>query len=207
MTDLNNEQIPLILAGRENEIDPDEQIVYLGSETDSVFELYFTPLGGGTDAWNNDFNPICKYMSKLPQSEGYVEYTNLQYGYGRSYVGYIMERMLEMAYCNNPNPENKITIRINDFDTEAIKKLKLGTEIGYRTIADGTRIHAKDSLLSYVENGKRHYVSILTSCNLYMIAFSYRTNSILVIHETEDTGSDFYTGFGEKYSSGMITSN
>ena len=40
-----------------------------------------------------------------------------------------------------------------------------------------------------------------------MIAFNYRTNSILVIHETEDTGNDYYTGFGEKFSSGMISAD
>ena len=207
MADLNNKQIPLILSGRENEIADDEQIVYLGSESDSIFELYFPPLGGGVDAWNTDFNPICKYLSKLPLSEDYIEYTNLQYGYGRSYVGYMIESMLEVAFCNNPNPKNKITIRIKDFNTDAIQKLELGTEIGHRLITDGSKIHAKDFLLSYVENGKRHYISIMTSCNLYMMAFNYRSNSILVIHETEDTGSDFYTGFGEKYSSGMITAN
>ena len=205
MTDLNNEQIALIRSGRGDEIPADEQIVYLGSENDKVFELYFAPIGGGSDAWNEEYNPICNYVSKLPGSKGYIEYTNVQYGYGRSYMGYMLEKMLEKAFCGNPNPENKITVRIDNFDTSAIQQLELGKDIGYREISDGDKIHAKDFLLSYEENGKRHYVSILTSCNLYMMAFNYRSNSILVIHETEDTGNSFYTGFGEKLSSGMIT--
>ena len=207
MADRNNEQIELLRSGRGNEIPTDEQIVYLGTENDPVFELYFAPLGGGVDAWNEEFNPICKYISKLPQSTGYIEYANVQYGYGRSYMGYIMERMLEQAFCNNPNPENKITIRINDFDTKAIQKLEVGSEIGYRYITDSKRMHAKDYLISYEEDGKRHYVSIMTSCNLYMMAFNYRSNSILVIHETEETGNSFYTGFGEKFTSGMISAD
>jgi hypothetical protein len=204
MADLNNEQIPLIKSGRGDEIHADEQIVYLGTESDQIFELYFTPQGGGADTWTEDFNPICKYISKLARSTGYIEYTNLQYGYGRSYMGYMMERMLEKAFCSNPNPENKFTVRVTGFDTQAIKQLEHGTEIGYRQITNSDKIHAKDFLLSYEEGGKRHYVSIMTSCNLYMIAFNYRSNSILVIHETEDIGNDYYTGFGEKFSSGMI---
>ena len=204
MTDLNNEQIELIRSGRGDEIPADEQIVYLGTENDQVFELYFAPIGGGTDTWNEEYNPICKYIGKLPQSTGYIEYANVQYGYGKSYMGYIMEQMLEKAFCGNPNPENKLTIRIDDFDTKAIQQLELGTEIGFRYITDGDKMHAKDYLISYEEDGKRHYVSIMTSCNLYMIAFNYRSNSILVIHETEDIGNDFYTGFGEKFTSGMI---
>jgi hypothetical protein len=203
--DMNNEQVKLIRAGRENEIPRDEQIVYLGSETDKIFELYFTPLGGGTDVWDPDYNPICNYASKLPTSEDYVEYASNQYGYGSFYVGYMLERMLEAAYCNNPNPNNKISIKIVDFDIPLIKKLQLGTEIGYRSIKDSTKIHAKDHLMSYVEDGTRHYVSIMTSCNLYMIAFNYRTNSILVIHETEDTGNGFYRALGYKFTDGMIS--
>ena len=87
---------------------------------------------------------------------------------------------------------NKLAIRVTDFDTEAIQKLQLGTEIGYRSIKDGTNIHSKDILMSYEEEGVRHNVSLLTSCNFYMIAFSYRTNSLLVINETEESGGNFY---------------
>ena len=58
--------------------------------------------------------------------------------------------------------------------------------------------------MSYEENGVRHRVSLLTSCNFYMIAFSYRTNSLLVINETDETGGNFYNIMGEKYSYGML---
>ena len=207
MTDLNNEQIALIKAGNENQIPEDEQIVYLGSDTDKIFELYFTPLGGGTDTWNEDYNPICNHIGKLPTSEDYIEFTSLQYGFGKSYVGATIEKMLEIAFCNNPNPNNKITIGITGMNTNKIASLKLGTEIGFRYIRDSRQIHTKDFLLSYKENGVRHYVSIMTSANLYMIAFSYRTNSILVIHETEETGCQFYKIYGYRYSGGMISQN
>ena len=74
-------------------------------------------------------------------------------------------------------------------------------------VRGGGGIHSKDLMMSYSENGQRHYVSILTSCNYYMIAFNYRTNSMLVIHETEESGGDFYRIMGEKYSYGMITND
>ena len=203
VNELNDEQIALILAGREHEIPRDEQIVYLGSENDPVFELYFTPLGGGADIWDTVKNPICKYSSKLPSSNDYVEVIWNVYGYGDCHVGETMGKMFEKAFCDNPNVKNKIFMRVAGFNTDAIKRLSVGSQIGYRSISTG-KIHAKDLMFSYEEEGKRHNVSIMTSCNYYMIAFNYRTNSMLVINETEDSGGNFYNIFGEAYSYGMI---
>lgn len=204
---MNNEQIELINCGKADEIPLDERIVYLGSPTDPVFELYFTPLGGSVDTWDTTYNPICKYISKLATSEDYIEYASNQYEHESFYVGYIMERMIEAAYCDNPNSNNKISIRITGFDIAKVKKLKIGDEIGYCSIKNSGKTHSKDHLVSYVEGGQRHYVTIMSSANLYMIAFNYRTNSILVIHETDETGNGFYTAFGYKYTNGMIKAN
>lgn len=200
----NEEQIALIKAGRGDEIPRDEQIVYIGTENDNVFELYFTPLGGGTDTWAPDYNPFCNYMNKFAQSEDYVEFIWNEFGYGRSYVGYILEKQLARAFCNNPNPKNILAVRIPGLDTKAIEQLELGTQIGYRSVKNGHLIHSKDIIMSYVEEGERHYVSLMTSCNFYMIAFNYRTNSILVINENELTGDGFYKALGRKFSYGAI---
>ena len=207
VNEMNNEQIALILAGRGDEIPRDEQIVYLGTETDPVFEMYFTPFGGGADAWDTIANPICKYVDKMPQSTDYVELIWNEFGYGNCHIGITMERMLEEAFCENPNVNNKIAIRVTDFNTDEIQKLKLGSEIGYRSIKNGDGIHSKDILLSYEEDGVRHNVSLMTSCNFYMIAWNYRTNSLLVINETEESGGNFYEILGQKYSYNMINND
>ena len=204
VADANDRQIALISSGRGDEIPSDRQIVYIGTETDPIFELYFTPFGGSVDTWDPVTNPICKYVEKLPKSDGYIEFIWNEYGYGKCYLGYTMSKMLEMAYCNNPDPLNKFAIRVTDFECEAIKNLEVGTEIGYISVNSGKSIHSKDIIMSYVEDDQRHYVSIMTSCNYYMIAFNYRTNSMLVIHESDETGNGFYKAFGEKYSYGMI---
>ena len=203
VNELNNKQIALINSGKESEIPNDEQIVYLGSKNDKVFELYFTPFGGSADAWDTTANPICKYVSKLPLSEDYVEVIWNEYGYGDCHIGRTFSKMLEKAFCEKPNINNKISMRVDSIDTTEIQKLSLGSQIGYRSIKDGTGVHAKDILLSYKENGKRHNVSLITSCNFYMIAFSYRTNSLLVINETEDCDGDYYNLFAKRYSYGM----
>ena len=200
----NIRQTALILAGKEDEIPADEKIVYLGSETDNIFELYFTPLGSSPDTWDVVHNPICKYVGNMPYSTDYVEFFWNEFGFGNDYVCNTLTRMLEMAYCDNPNPNNKISLRVPDFDGAKIAALQVGTEIGACSIKGGSGIHSKDLLMSYEKDGQRHYVSILTSCNFYMIAFNYRTNSILVIHETDETGNAFYKAMGVKYSYGML---
>ena len=207
VADTNDRQIALISSGRGDEIPEDEQIVYIGTENDPVFELYFTPLGGSVDTWDPVTNPICNYAEKLPKSDGYIEFIWNEYGYGQCYIGDMLSKMLEMAYCKNPDPLNKFSIRVTDFECDAIRNLKVGEEIGYVSIKSGSGIHSKDIMMSYVEDEQRHYVSIMTSCNYYMIAFNYRTNSMLVIHETDETGNGFYKAFGEKYSYGMMKSS
>ncbi|MBE6823954.1 MAG: hypothetical protein E7513_01270 [Ruminococcaceae bacterium] len=207
VNEMNDEQASLIKSGRGDEIPSDKQIIYLGTENDPVFEMYFTPFGGSVDTWDTEMNPICKYVNKLPSSSDYIEFIWNEYGYGKSYIGTTMSKILEKSYSENPNPMNKFAIRVTDFDTDGIQKLALGRHLGYRSINDGSNIHSKDILMSYEENDERHNVSLMTSCNFYPIAFSYRTNSLLVINETEKTGGDFYEIFAEKYSDGMINNS
>lgn len=204
ITDRNEEQFALIKSGREDEIPSDEKILYLGSDTDKVFSLYFTPIGGSVDTWDTTYNPICEQIDKLVESEDYIEFAWNEYGFEKNYLGLTIGEKLEKAFCEKPNKNNKFSVKVSDLDVEEIKNLELGTEIGYRNIQNGDNMHAKDFLLSYVEDGERHNVSILTSCNYIMLAFHYRTNSILVIDETEATGGNFYGIIGEKYADGMI---
>lgn len=202
--DMTEDQIALIRSGRGNEIPADQQIIYLGTETDPVFELYFTPLATGVDAWDVENNPICKYVDKLHRSTDYIEFAWNEYAFEKNYMGLTIGKMLEQAFCDNPYSNNKISVKVTDLDVARIKALKLGTDIGYRSIKAGKYMHAKDFLMSYVENGERHNVSIMTSCNFVTYAFHYRTNSILVINETAATGGNFYSILGEKYTDGMI---
>ncbi len=203
----NVEQAEMIRSGKGSLIPRDEQIIYLGGEKDPVFELYFTPFGGGIDVWDLDNNAFCKYMDKMAQSEDYVEFAFNVYGYGQSYIGTTMEQMVEQAFCGRPDPRNKLYLRVTDFDTTAVKKLKLDTEIGVRDIGNGSKHHTKDLLLNYVEDGVRHRVSLMTSCNSYPLAFSLRTNSLLVINETDATGGNFYSIYGDKFTDGMISND
>ncbi len=203
----NVEQAEMIRNGQGSLIPKDEQIVYIGGENDPVFELYFTPFGGGMDVWDTENNAFCKYMDKMAASDDYVEYAFNVFGYGKSYIGYTMERMVEQAFCKNPDSRNKLFLRITDFDTDSVQKLALGTEIGERDISDGSKYHTKDMLLNYEENGVRHRVSLLSSCNSYPLAFSLRTNSLLVINETDASGGNFYSIYGDKFTNGMFSND
>lgn len=204
MVRANEEQIALIKSGRGDEIPSAEQIVYLGTENDPIFQMYFTPLGGAQDTWDLEHNPICQHMNNFAASEDYVEFVWIHAEYARPYTGKIIEQILKDKYCNEPNPQNKIVTKAEKLQIDEIKELELGTEIGYCDIQENDRTHSKDIMMSYQLDGTRHYVSIMTSCNYYMIAFNIRANSILVINETDETGNGFYRAFGSRYSYGMI---
>ena len=204
MNKTNEEQIALIQSGRGNEIAPDEQLVYMGTENDPIFELYFTPIGGAPDTWDIVHNPISKHMNNFAASDDYVEFVWIHTEYARPYTGTVIEQILINKYCNDRDPKNKIVTKASALQIDPIKELDEGIDIGFKSIGNGEATHSKDLMMSYSKEGKRHYVSIMTSCNYYMIAFNHRTNSILVINETDETGNGFYKAFGSRYAYGML---
>ncbi len=204
--DMNREQAALIRSGKGDTIPKDERILYLGTENDPVFKLYFTPLDSSVNTWDVENNPVCEYVDKLDQSTGYIEFAWNEFAFeSGGYLGVAIAQLLDHAFCSNPNPNNKFAVQVTGLNVPGIENLTVGKQIGAVSIAEGNdRTHTKDFLLSYEEDGVRHNVSILTSANYCSVGFYYRTNSILVIDETEDTDGNFYDLMGKKFSGGII---
>ena len=195
LADRTAEQFDLILSGRENEIPADKQIVYLGTKNDDVFELYFTPFGGDPNSWTEKYNPYCKYVKKLANSEDYITLIWNNANYLKAGVVSQIEDMIISAFHNNKNPENKIYINLAEFDTSAFDDLELGVDIGLKNFnkKELGALHTKDLQLSYVENGQRKYVTLFNTLNFHSGAISYQSNSVLVIKENSDKeGSVFF---------------
>ena len=208
ITDANVNQRKLIQEGKEDLIPEDEQIVYEGSENDPIFELSFTPIGGGVDVWDVVNNPYCKYISKMAQSEDYMTFTwNNVYIDEGFFISDTLHSMVENAFLTNKNKNNLIFLLVKGFDLTALKTLKVGEDIGYAYLnKDVYNIytHSKDIVLSYQEDGVRHYVSIMSSCNFHLGALGYQNNSLLIINETDTTGNGFYKTFGGVTTRGAI---
>lgn len=203
--DMNREQAALIRSGKGDTIPKEERILYLGTENDPVFKLYFTPLDSSVNTWDVENNPVCEYVDKLPFSTDYIEFAWNEFAFEKSnYISVAIGQMLDYAFTNNPNPKNKFAVQVTGLSVPGILDLEGGKEIGAVSIADGEDTHTKDLLMSYVEDGVRHNVSILTSANYCSVGFYYRTNSILIIDETDQTGGDFYEIMGKKFSGGII---
>lgn len=195
-------QIDLILAGKGDEIPRDEQIVYLGTETDKVFELYFTPLGGPAASWDEVYNPYCKYITKLVNSkneDGYIEFllNNPKYVNNTFSVGQIVLELLSKKFLDSGNVENNLHMQSPGPDFSIFDGLVEGENIGNKQLNEYRHLHyhSKDVQMSYVEDGTRYYVTLFNSLNFHEGAMFYQTNSILVIKETEETGNDFYIDY------------
>ena len=181
----NQKQAELILAGKGNEIPLDEQIIYLGTENDKIFELFFTPLSN-TEIWDNITNPYCKYISQLyfNSNNDYIEFI---WNCPSFVTGFdISERimvMIDKAFIENKNINNKIQINLPTYKIDNLNTLVVGKDIGYKGLANTDNgVHEKDVVLSYRDNETRHYVSIMSSCNFHAGALGYQTNQILVIN-------------------------
>ncbi len=180
-------QIDLILEGRGDEIPKDQRLVYIGTENDDVFEMYFTPFGGDILSWSEKYNPYCKYLRELYNSEDYILFTWNAAEYSGGFpLGQQMEQMIIDAFHNNKNPNNKIYANMESFDPTTFDDLVVGVDIGFKSINEWPlgAIHNKDLQFSYVKNGQRYYVSLLNSLNLHGGSMYYQSNSALVIKET-----------------------
>lgn len=195
-------QIDLLLDGKGDIIPLDEQIVYIGTENDKVFELYFTPLGGPAASWDTTYNPYCKYVTKLVNSkdeDGYIEFliNNPKYITESFSVGTTIIELLATKFKSSANVENNLHMQSPGPDFSIFDGLVEGENIGALQLNEHRALHyhTKDVQMSYVENGTRYYVTLYNSLNFHEGAMFYQTNSILVIKETEETGNDFYIDY------------
>ncbi len=207
VADMSKNQIDLIEAGRGNEINPEEQIVYLGTENDDVFELYFSPFGGDVLTWTESYNPYCKFVRKFSNSDDYVIMSWNSANYDKSTpIVLQLEEMLTNTFLTKKNPDNKIYINLEDFDTAPYKDLVLGQDIGLKSFNkyEFGALHSKDLQLSYSENGKREYVSILSSINMHGGAMSYQSNYVLVIKEDNCNEDSVFFTIADQTSVGVV---
>lgn len=213
---LNEKQIKALNAGKE--VDPDKQIVYLGTDEDPVFELYFTPIGGDVGTWDTVNNPFCKYVTNMRNSDDYIlfTYNNVKYVKSSYQLARIMEQMVNDSFTKNKNKKNRAFIMasitkdgvLHEFNGDPIKQLEVGKEIGYASVNKKLFkiLHNKDMQLSYSLDGQREYVSILNSINFHQGASFYQSNHILVVKETDGgEGSVFYNI--AKYTTNGIVEN
>ena len=191
----NTEQIDLITEGKGDSIPEDEQIVYLGSENDDVFEMYFAPFGGDRVVWDEKYNPYCKYLRNLYNSEGSIVFIWNNVKYDDFALGVQMQDIIADAFYKNKSVENKVYIAAGGFDYSLFDGLKVGVDIGFKSLGSYKYggLHSKDIQMSYVKDGQRYYVSLLNSLNMHGGSMSYQTNQLLVIKEkTCDGGSVFF---------------
>jgi len=206
LADRTAEQFELILSGRQDEIPADKQIVYLGTDKDDVFELYFTPFGGNPNDWTEIYNPYCKFIKKLANSEDYIILIWNNANYLRAGLVAQIEDMIISAFHNNKNPNNKIYINLAEFNKSAFDDLKVGTDIGLKNFnkKEFGALHSKDLQISYVENGQRKYVTLFNTLNFHTGAISYQSNSVLVVKENSGAEGSVFFALADDTSNGIV---
>ncbi len=201
------EQVALIRAGKCDQIPDDEKVVYLGTKNDKVFEMYFTPLGGSAVEWDEIHNPYCKYLRKMYNSDDYILFTwNVAEYTGAFGLGRQIEEMITESFHKNKNPKNKIYANLEHFDYSVFDDLVTGKDIGFKSFnnLDYGILHNKDVQISYSENGKRYYVSLLNSLNFHGGSMSYQTNHILVIKERTCSENSVFSTIAQYTTKGDI---
>lgn len=190
-------QIDVLKAG--GTVAEEDQIVYIGTDKDPVFELYFSAVGGDDSKWDETYNTFNKQLRELGNSDDYIWLGINNPKYDDFNMGTSMQNVIANAFNTKKNAENRINVNIyenNGFNTAAYDGLTVGSDLAVKSLAtnDYTPIHSKDMLLSYSKDGVRYYVTLISSMNLHEGAASYQSNFALVVKEnTCNAGSVFRT--------------
>ena len=193
---INTDQIDTIINGREQQIPKNEQIVYLGSDSDTIFRLYFTPIGGYNNVWDETHNPFCHNLRNFYNSSDELDLIWISPKFKPNFeIGVEYLELIREAYLKSESGNNELFLQLPGVDASffdiLVKKEKVA-EIAINSYP--MYWHAKDILMSYVAEEKE-CVSILNSLNIHAGSMNYQVNSILEIHETEQTGFEFYNYF------------
>lgn len=191
------EQVALLNAGQGKSIPIDQQIVYTGSETDPVFELYFTPFGGIQNQWDVVHNPFCRYLGKLlanADGENSIQLIWNNVKFKQTFgLANTMATVIAEAFRQNGNEEDILLLHLPQLNTEIFSDLPPNEHI--RINWNDLNYHLKDMQLSYVENGQRKWVVLYNTLNMHEGSMAYQSNLMLIVKETEETGNNFYTDY------------
>lgn len=195
----NKEQIDKIMAGQP--IPADEQIVYLGSDTDPVFEFYITPLAGTPNVWDTKYNPYAKFISQFGKADlnnllRFSWVTPVDKWNDDSEFTRTMIQLIDQTFYKNGNLGNKLLL---SFDTanesEDFNNLKVGQNIGLKNIGELNKknyIHAKDFTMNFWLDGQQQCITGLNSLNFHRGAAGYQMNTFLMIKENALTHNSAY---------------
>lgn len=203
----STKQVEQFLSGKGDEVPADKQLVYVGSESDDVFELYFTPMGGGVLTWDETTNSYCKYMREMYESEDYIEFIwNAAEYTGAFGLGQQMEMMINTSFHENKNVNNKVYMNTKTFTGESFSDLILGQDIGVKSFnqKEFGAIHNKDVHISYVKDGQRHYVSLMNSMNMHGGSMYFQANHMLVIKETDCSEDSVFFTVTDRTARGIV---
>lgn len=208
VNDRTREQVDVALAGQYESVPEDERIVYVGSEADDVFELYFAPLSGDVDIWDTKLNPYCKYIQEFYDSDDSEDVVfsfnnpNFQEDF---MIAKLLVEALRDKFITNKRIGNRLGLRCQNGLFDGFDELEKGKDLEFINVKlTKDYVHEKDLLMSYVKDGKRKYITFFSSCNFNSGALYYQTNQILIVKETEETDNIVYTSIGSKSSKGAI---
>lgn len=207
----NTAQAQLIFDGKEDAIPQEEQLIWLGSDSDRIFKVMFTPLPGDMSAWNPAYNPYVDHVQNMynasvnyPDEPIIFNFNCANYSNGFN-VAEMMEVLITKTFNEHKHPENRLCIQAGNYEWDSLANLEVGKDLAFKHFNTKSHgIHAKDLMFSYVKDDERQYVSLLSSCNFHSGALYYQTNSIMTITETEETGNVFFMNFGKASTAGCI---
>lgn len=194
-------QYAMYVAGKANEIPCDELLLYLGEYYgDPVFEMYFTPVGGASGAWDTRYNPYAKYSAKMLTSEGAVYFTYMNVKWSDCSFTRIWAQVIHDSFIRVNSPQSKLRILAVDGGprVEDYADIVEGVNCSFKQVQVYSPLpwlHTKDITVSWVENGVRQYAVVQSSTNLHEGALGFQSNHLLVIKESDATGHAFYDAF------------
>ena len=202
----NTAQSKLIAEGKETKISQKEQILWLGNAEDTIFKLCFLcgegGIGSASALYSAELDALAASAKEYPDEQR-IFAANFESYRGNVELYRALNEKLKAAFVDSANSVNRFEIGAKEFENDIFSALKVGESVGYFKIKSDDAPDSTETVMSYVKNGVRRYVSVIPSYE-FEDAEARSVTSMITITETDEVGDRFYLGIGLHSSEGCI---
>ena len=202
LSERNSAQAARFAEGKESRIPEEERIVWLGNKNDAVFKLVFScgdGEGSARDLYSDTIESLA-YSAEHYPNESRLLLINGSAEKGQALSAATAEA-IGVAFVDNKNGENRISLTLKEY--ENVKLLTLNkSDIGYIDLND-SGAGSDETLLSYVDEGGRAYVTVISS-PLAGVTADKSVDMMISVSENETIGDSFFMAIGNESDSECI---
>lgn len=183
-----------------------EDVLALKSEdklryVDEKVEMYFTPISHAYgDAWDEEDNPVAKYLNRMLNSEKTISLFINMYTFSEDAYCDRIVRTISEAFKNNTNEGNSFGLKAEDV-AWAEEDWQYQSLIEHGDVTLNLKTHCKDFMFYFEDT--QEYIVISGTVNAHIGESWWKSNQMVVFKEQGDI-HPIYDTFMQTYNNTLV---